>query len=38
MSYDELTLEQIDFISNTDIICDADKKEITLVERGEEVE
>lgn len=38
MSYDEITLEQIDFMNNVDVICDADKKEVTLVERSIEVE
>lgn len=38
MKYNELTLEQIDFIRDTDIICDADKKEVILVERSNEVE
>lgn len=38
MSYDEITLEQIEFLNNTDVICDADKKEVTLVERSTEVE
>ena len=38
MSYDELTLEQIEYINNTDIICDGDKKEVTLIERSTEVE
>lgn len=37
MKYDEITLEQIDFISNTDVICDGDKKEVTLVERGDDL-
>lgn len=38
MKYDEITLEQIDFIRNTDVICDGDKKEVTLIERSIEIE
>lgn len=38
MSYEKITLEQIDLMNNVDIICDADKKEVTLVERSTEVE
>lgn len=37
INYNEITLEQIDFI-DADVICDADKKQVIIQERTDEVE
>lgn len=38
VKYEDLTLEQIDFIRDTDVVCDGDKKEVMLIERNNENE
>lgn len=38
INYDEITLEEIEFIKDADVICDGDKKEIILIERNNEYE
>lgn len=38
VKYEDLTLEQIDFIRDTDVVCDGDKKEVILIERNNENE
>ena len=34
INYDEVTLEQVDYIDG-DVVCDGDKKQIILEERSE---
>lgn len=35
INYDEITLEQIDFIKDADVICDADKKQVIIEENND---
>lgn len=38
INYDEITLEQMDYFIDADVICDADKKQVIIVERNEDIE
>lgn len=38
IKYEDLTLEQVEFIKSVDVVCDGDKKEVVLVGRVDENE